>query len=135
MAPRYVGGYDAAALSAATGLRCQDPSLAVQSQAEEADINTIVRNFGITGKLPENVRAPSYGDFREGITDFRSALDAVKAAEQSFMAMPSELRARLDNDPQQFLDWCGNPDNLSEMKKYGLIPADDPPASDTPQAG
>ena len=34
------------------------PSMTQQSQAEEADINTIVKRFGLTGKMPDNIRVP-----------------------------------------------------------------------------
>lgn len=102
------------------GLACKDESRTIQSQKEEADINTIVRNFGITGQLPSGVRVPDYADFTDSITDFRTAIEAVRAAEESFAAMPSDLRKRLDYDPQQFLEFCADPANLEEMRKLGL---------------
>ena len=74
---RTFGNYDAKALSTETGLRCMDVSLAVQSQKDEADINTIVRNFGVTGKLPVGIRVPTYGDF-DGVSDYREAIEAVR---------------------------------------------------------
>lgn len=119
---RAYRNYDVDAVSDDTSLACADPSRAVQSQRDEADINTIVRNFGITGKIPENVRVPSYGDF-DIVDDYRSAIDAVRAAEASFMAMPAEVRSRFDNDPQGFLEFCMNPANLEEMRKLGLAVA------------
>lgn len=116
---RAYRAYDYEAVSDATGLDCKDESRAVQSQKEEADINTIVRNFGITGKMPENIRVPSYGDF-EGIDDYRSAIHAVREAEAAFMQVPAEIRARFENDPQQYLDFVDNPSNLEEMRRLGL---------------
>ena len=80
------------------GLKCLDPSRAVQSQKEEADINTIVRNFGLTGVLPVGVRVPQYGDFT-GTGDYRDCVEAVRAAQESFDKLPATLRAELDNDP------------------------------------
>jgi len=117
---RTVSNIDKAAWSDAHGLACNDPSLAVQSQKDEADINTIVRNFGITGKLPVGVKVPSYGDF-SGIDDYRSAIEAVKAAEAEFLKVPSELRAKLGHDPQKFLEYCADPANREEMRKLGLV--------------
>ena len=70
---RALYGYDVKEASDATALTCADPSLAVQSQKDEADINTIVRNFGLTGKLPANIRPATYGDFT-GVDDYQSAL-------------------------------------------------------------
>ncbi|WNK12646.1 MAG: internal scaffolding protein [Microvirus sp.] len=98
-------------------------SKTIQSQKDEADINNIVRMFGVTGRLPQNVRTPSYGDFT-GVDDYRTALEAVRAAERSFMELPAETRSKFANDPQQFLEFCDNPDNLEEMRKLGLaVPA------------
>lgn len=113
------------------GLECRDPSRAVQSQKDEADINTIVRNFGVTGKLPASVRVPSYGDF-DTVTDYRSALEAIIAAEDSFAQMPSELRARLGHDPARFVDWCADSNNRDEMRKLGLLAEGEFPAQGAP---
>lgn len=113
------------------GLKCEDPSRAVQDQKEDADINTIVRNFGVTGRLPEGINVPSYGDF-DGVSDFREAIEAVRAAEDNFLKLPSQLRARLDHDPQRFLEYCADPANLEEMRSLGLaIPAPVPDSGGT----
>lgn len=124
---RAYRNYDVDFESDATGLECRDESRAVQSQRDEADINTIVRNFGITGALPQGVRVPTYGDF-DTVDDYRSAIEAVRAAEASFMAMPAEVRSRFQNDPQQFVEFCSDPGNLEEMRKLGLaVPPPPPP--------
>lgn len=109
-------------------LICEDPSLAVQSQKAESDINVIVRNFGITGQLPVSRRLPEYGDYT-GISDYRSALEAVSAAEASFAALPSKVRAHFENDPQAFLVYCTDPGNLPQLREWGLA---DPLPTDAP---
>lgn len=123
--------YDRKAVSVATGLRCEDPSMAVQSQKDESDINTIVRNFGVTGRVPVAVRLPEYGDF-EGIDDYRSAIEAVRAAEASFMAVPAAIRERFHHDPQAFADFCTKSENLTQLREWGLAPT--PPAPEVPPA-
>lgn len=105
-----------------SALECQDATLAKQSFAEEVDINTIVRRFNITGELPTNVRMPSYGDF-SGVFDFHTAMNAVAQANESFDAMPAEVRARFHNNPDEFVNFCANPENLEEARKLGLVPA------------
>lgn len=102
------------------GLAC-DPleKVTKDSFAEECDINTIVRRFGLTGQLPTDVRAPMYGDFTDAM-DYRSALDAVMAAQDSFMAMPADVRQRFGNDPAAFVDFCSDPNNRDEAIKLGL---------------
>lgn len=111
--------YDRVLHTLAHGFASNDQSRTVQSQKEEADINYIVKQFGITGKLPQNVRMPTYGDF-DVTDDYRTALEAVREAEKSFLAMPSEFRASLGNDPQRFLDFCADEKNLDVLRKYGL---------------
>lgn len=127
-APFFRSGYnyDRDAVSLETGIISVGESLTVQSDAEDADINTIVRRFGLTGQLPSNVRAPLSMDFTE-IFDFQSAMNAVRAAEEAFAEMPWEVRKRFDNNPHEFVEFCTelSPDgtklaNLEEMRKLGL---------------
>lgn len=111
--------YDRDAVSQETGLRCMDKSLAIQSQAEEADINTIVRRFGLTGQLPQNVRVPLNVDF-DDVFDYQTAMNVIAEANQAFMRMPADVRARFQNDPGAFVDFCSDADNLPELRKLGL---------------
>ena len=112
--------YDRDKASDESGLRCEDLSLTKQSFAEECDINTIVRRFGVTGELPQSVVMPTYQDF-EGIFDFQSAMNSIVQSNDSFMQMPAEVRARFNNDPALFVDFCSNSDNLEEAIKLGLV--------------
>lgn len=129
---RIPGAYDVDAVSLATGLLCDDASLTQQSQKEEADINTIVRRFGITGQISHVDLPPPLEEFGE-IFDFQSAMDVMNAAKASFMDMSAETRARFLNDPGRFVNFCsevgsdGKLANLEEMRKMGLaVPAVEP---------
>lgn len=117
---RSAYNYDTDMVSEETGLECKDPSLAQQHQKEEADINTIVKRFGLTGELPTNVRMPQYGDFYD-VMDYQGCLNAVKAADAVFMTMPAEVRARFENDPAQFVEFCLDENNREEAIKLGLV--------------
>lgn len=125
MACRHSGKMDLKAHSKKFGIVFEGPGKTIQSQKDEADINVIVRNFGVTGQLPQGVRVPTYGDFTDCVTDYRSAIEIARAAEESFLALPSDFRARLENDPQRFLEYCADPNNREEMRKLGLavVPA------------
>lgn len=134
---RVPGFYDSDAASLASGLECPEVTRTQQQFKDEVDINTIARNFGLTGRLPENVRMPTYGDFTD-VDDYQSALNAARRAAQSFMEMPGEVRLRFANDPQQFLAFCSNPANRDEAVKLGLVPsppisAQVPPPPDPPK--
>jgi phage internal scaffolding protein len=117
---RSVYNYDRDVASDEAALVIEGESKTVQSQAEDADINTIVKRFGITGVLPENVRTPTYGDFVQ-IDDYRTAVHVVMDAEREFLKIPAGLRARFENDPQQWIDFVMNPDNVDEAVKLGFV--------------
>ena len=53
--------YSMDAVSEETGLECKDPSKTVQADKDDADINTIVKRFGLGMALPQGVRLPSTG--------------------------------------------------------------------------
>lgn len=100
-------------------LKCSDPSLAQQQWKDEVDINMMLAKFKIGQTLPTSLRVPTYGDFT-GVSDFRSAMDSVRVAKESFADLPLSLRKRFDNDPQQFLEFCSKEENLDELRKMGL---------------
>lgn len=127
----YDGQSDCASLE--SGLHFDGPGRTQQQFRDECDINTIVRRFGVTGQLPVPVRLPTYDDFTQ-VRDFQSAMQAVRDAEESFAALPSDLRSRFANDPQQLLEFLGDAKNRAEAEKLGLVnPAPPPPAP--PPAG
>lgn len=114
--------YDADAVSAENGVVCPESESVVQAQfAEECDINTIVRRFGLTGQLPENLRVPQSGDFTD-VKDFHTAMNVVRAAEEAFMQLPGEVRARFENDPGRMLSFVEDVNNRDEAIKLGMIP-------------
>lgn len=102
------------------GFACVGDSMTVQADAREADINFIMERYTKTGQMPPPSRVPRYGDF-DGISDFRSALEAVSAAQEAFMSLPAKVRAKFENDPAQFLDFAEDPANLPEMVELGLV--------------
>lgn len=118
--------YDTNAASRASGLVCPEETRTQQQFKDEVDINTIAKNFGMTGRLPENVRMPTYEDFSD-VDDYQSALNAARRAAQSFMQMPATVRERFHNDPQRFLAFCSDANNRAEAISLGLVPA--PPVS------
>lgn len=102
-------------------LECKDPSLTQQQFSEDADINVMLERFKVTGQMPQGVHMPSYGDFT-GVTDYRTAVDAVMRASNSFMDLPANVRSRFDNDPQKLLEFVSNEKNRDEAIRLGLVP-------------
>ena len=101
-------------------LECNDPSLAQQQFKDDVDINVMLERFKVTGVMPQNVILPTYGDFR-GVTDYRSAVDAIRKADNAFMDLPANLRAKFDNDPQKLLVFLSDEKNRDEAAKLGLV--------------
>ncbi|UOF78991.1 scaffold protein [Microviridae sp.] len=116
---RSAYNYDTMEASNQAGLQCLDPSLTQQQFKEEADINTIVDRFLRSGVLPTPAIMPQYVDY-EGIFDFQSAMNVVRAADENFMRLDAKVRARFNNSPQEFLEFFANPDNTDEAIRLGL---------------
>jgi len=112
--------YDMDKVSDETGLKFLDPSLAQQHMKDECDINVIVERFGVTGELPTTPIPPTFGDF-SGVSDYHSAINAVRASEEAFMALPAKIRARFDHDPNALLQFLNDPINRDEAIEIGLI--------------
>jgi phage internal scaffolding protein len=103
-----------------SGLACKGVTRTKQSFKDECDINTIVRMFGVTGKVPVTAIEPSYGDF-SGVSDYHTAMNKIKEAEASFMALPAKLRQKFDHDPNALLNFLENEQNRDEAIQLGLI--------------
>jgi len=112
--------YDRDQNSADSRLIFTRPSRTKQSFRDECDINNILRQFNVTGELPSGSVQPQYGDF-SGITDYQSALNAVMAAQDSFLQLPAKVRAKFDNDPALFVEFASDEANRDEMKALGLL--------------
>lgn len=131
MKSRTIFNYDTDEVSLSTGWTTTQPSLTQQQFKDECDINTIAKNFGLTGQLPPPVYAPTYGDFTE-VEDFQGALHAIQRASASFMELPANVRERFNNDPARFVDFCSDARNAPEMATLGLSRSAAPPAPKPP---
>ena len=96
-------------------------SLTKQAFKSECDINNIMRKWRNTGVIT-HIRnsAGQYGDF-SSVSDYQSALNAVMDAQDSFMALPSQLRSRFENDPAKLLSFLQDPANKAEAIALGLV--------------
>lgn len=95
------------------------PSMTIQSGKDEADINVLVRRFGLAGIVTGIQRPPALEEFTD-IFDFQSAMNLINQADRSFKAMSAETRSRFNNDPARFVAFCSDEKNLDEMRKMGL---------------
>lgn len=124
------------ALSLENALWCESPDMTQQQFKDECDINVIAKRFGITGDLPVNGVMPQFGDFT-GVEDYHSAMNAIRYAEEAFMALPGLVRERFGHNPQRFVEFCSDVRNYDEAATLGLVPprpvqtASEPPKGDS----
>lgn len=123
--------YDRNQASDESGLVCpEDDRKTQQHQAEEADINVIVKRFGVTGQLPvRNLLPPLLEEFTE-IFDFHTAQQRIREATEAFNALPADVRLRFSNDPGLFVEFASSPDNAEELLRMGLADRRKPPTAD-----
>lgn len=104
-----------------------EKSLTDQSQSEEADINTIVRKFQLTGHV--NVRSDSplatlTDDMAamDGLApvDLQLALNRVNEARFAFDRLPLHVRKRFGYDPLEFSTFVADPKNAQAVHDMGL---------------
>lgn len=111
---------ECAEVGKACATRNEEPSLTKQSFARDADLNELVRRFGIT-KVPVGSFDPShYGDFT-GAPDLREALEIMRDAQEQFEALPSRVRNRFQNDPALLFEFVQDPANREEGEFLGIF--------------
>lgn len=113
----------------------RDSRFTKQCFKDESDINTIMARYQSTGEMPViNQVAPQYLDVAEGF-DFQAMQNQVLEAQALFQSLPSSLRNRFANDPAQFIEYCGDVRNRSEMADLGLLKGEVAPAIYRPATG
>lgn len=97
------------------------PSLTQQNFKNQCDINNIMKKYVNTGHITHlNNKQGSYVD-TSSLPDYHQALQTVLDAQNSFFTLPSGVRKRFQNDPQELLTFLKDPSNKQEAIKLGLI--------------
>lgn len=104
-----------------------DVSLTRQEFKDECDINNLLRKYTEQGIPPAlRVGTPQYFDATD-VPDFQTAMQVVIDAQEAFMKLPAAVRKELDNDPARFVEYAQDPENLPNMRKWGLAPPEKVP--------
>lgn len=111
--------YDQQEASEASAVTCAEPTMTQQHFKDQQDINRIVKQYAKTGVASQTTRMPLPEDF-VGITDYHTAMNAIKAGDEAFDSLPSKIRERFNNDPAEFVDFCLDEANNEEAAKLGL---------------
>lgn len=121
--------------SIASGITCTlEEGKTVQSEAQNADLNYLLRNLRGMDGIPV-VGDPDtafYGDVSE-IGDYHECMCVIAKATEAFMSQPAHIRDKFENDAGKFIEFVSNDANKDEAIKLGLIEA--PPAPVPPTGG
>lgn len=110
----------------AVNLDCSHDGRTRQEFADECDINILLQQYERTGVLNHfNNGAPQYLDVSD-VPDLQTALDVVSRAQTAFMTLPAAVRRDFDNDPVKFVEFAEAPENLEQMRKWGLAAPEKP---------
>lgn len=109
------------------------PSMTRQSEMEACDIHSILKQYSQVGfeqLVRENAAKGRYLDLTN-LPDYQEALNTVLAADAAFDALPSQIRARFNNDPAQFVEFASDSANQDELIRLGLATDTRPPPQPT----
>ena len=85
---------------ALTDVTPEGESMTVQSQTDDADINTIVKRMGLLGTMPDPLDISFYQD-ASNLPDLRAILEYGRDAEAAFLALPPDIRKRFHHSPAE----------------------------------
>lgn len=106
-------------------VKIESRSMTHQSFKDECDVNNIVEGFRTAVSVgdPSSARQPMFGDFTN-VPDYHEAQNVITEANELFLSLPAHVRERFDHNPGEFLDFCSDPANRSELSDLGLLRGD-----------
>lgn len=109
------------------GIEFTMPSLTVQDEKEESDINYIVNKYadGQKGVFTLDLGDSSqYAFLQFGDAtlpgDYSTALELVSGVREEFYSLPARVRAKFGHDPMNFIDRLNDPETLKYLQREGL---------------
>lgn len=97
-----------------------DPETKAQQHFKDTvDINSIMKKYRHIDYVPNFQSTGVYADV-SNFKDYQTSLQIVLDAQMAFGTLPSDLRLRFNNDPEQLLAFLGDPKNYDEGVKLGL---------------
>lgn len=109
------------------GIEFTMPSLTVQDEKEETDINYIVNKYadGQKGIMTLDLGDSSqYAFLQFGDAtlpgDYSTALELVSGVREEFYSLPAKVRAKFGHDPMNFINQLNDPATLEYLQREGL---------------
>lgn len=104
------------------------PSLTLQDEKDETDINYIVNKYadGQKGIMTLDLGDSSqyaYLQFGDATLpgDYSTALELVSGVREEFYSLPAYVRAKFDHDPLNFINHLNDPATLKYLSQQGLF--------------
>lgn len=120
------------------GIEFTMPSLTVQDEKDETDINYIVNKYadgqkGIATLDLGDSSQYAYLQFGDATlpNDYSTALELVSGVREEFYTLPAHVRARFGHDPMNFISQLNDPATLEYLQQQGLYSSNY--TSDKPQ--
>lgn len=109
------------------GIEFTMPSLTVQDEKDETDINCIVNKYadGQKGIMTLDLGDSSqyaYLQFGDATLpgDYSTALELVSGVREEFYTLPAYVRAEFGHDPMNFINRLNDPATLEYLQQQGL---------------
>lgn len=109
------------------GIEFTMPSLAVQDEKDETDINYIVNKYadgqkGIATLDLGDSSQYAFLQFGDATLpgDYSTALELVSGVREEFYSLPAYVRAKFGHDPMNFIDHLNDPATLEYLQQEGL---------------
>ena len=124
---KFKTAYDPAEEHDHFGIEFTMPSLTVQDEKDETDINYIVNKYadGQKGIMTLDLGDSSqyaYLQFGDATLpgDYSTALELVSGVREEFYSLPAHVRAKFGHDPMNFIDQLNDPATLEYLQQQGL---------------
>ena len=109
------------------GIEFTMPSLTVQDEKDETDINYIVNKYadgqkGIATLDLGDSSQYAFLQFGDATLpgDYSTALELVSGVREEFYSLPAYVRARFGHDPMNFINQLNDPATLEYLQQQGL---------------
>lgn len=109
------------------GIEFTMPSLTVQDEKDETDINHIVNRYadgqnGIAALDLGDSSQYAYLQFGDATLpgDYSTALELVSGVREEFYTLPAYVRAKFGHDPMNFINRLNDPATLEYLQQEGL---------------
>lgn len=129
---KFKTAYDPAEEHDHCGIEFTMPSLTVQDEKDETDINCIVNKYadgqkGIATLDLGDSSQYAFLQFGDATLpgDYSTALELVSGVREEFYSLPAYVRAKFGHDPMNFINQLNDPATLEYLQQQGLYDSRD----------